>query len=113
MSYKHYQQTTVLMRSFDIHHNNIKLETQASNHVPNYIHVYIMLKCILTCTPHHCNVYDSIVKNNNINYLLFLYAREYFCTYVPAYAHCILHHDPRSTRSIICIMKHNTNNNQG
>ena len=78
MSYKHYQQTTVLMRSFDIHHNNIKLETQASNHVPNYIHVYIMLKCILTCTPHHCNVYDSIVKNNNINYLLFLYAREYF-----------------------------------
>ena len=40
MSYKHYQQTTVLMRSFDIHHNNIKLETQASNHVPNYIHEY-------------------------------------------------------------------------
>ena len=62
MSYKHYQQTTVLMRSFDMNHNNIKLETQTSNQVTNYIHTHIILKCILTCTPHHCDVYDSNVK---------------------------------------------------
>lgn len=62
MSYKHYQQTTVLMRSFDMNHNNIKLETQTNNDVPNYIHAYILLKCIPACAPHHCNVYDPTVK---------------------------------------------------